>query len=81
MAIVIVKNSMDANGLLEAAKNGGVSVVKKLLKRKVDPNSCDVGGRTTLLWAAMEGHLDIARMLIDSGADVNRAAVMAILLC
>ena len=26
---------------------------------------------TPLLWAAMKGHLEIARMLIDAGADVN----------
>ena len=28
-------------------------------------------GRTALHWAAINGNIDIARLLIDKGADVN----------
>ena len=30
-------------------------------------------GRTALFWAARNGHMDIARLLLERGADVNHA--------
>jgi RNA polymerase sigma factor (sigma-70 family) len=38
-------------------------------------HTLDFVQRTPLLWAARQGHLDIARLLLDRGADVNHAAV------
>jgi ankyrin repeat protein len=29
-------------------------------------------GWTALIWAASRGHLDVCRMLVDHGADVNK---------
>ncbi len=29
------------------------------------------GGETALMWASMNGHLEVAKLLIESGADVN----------
>jgi ankyrin repeat protein len=36
-----------------------------------DVNEADVGGWTALHWAAQRGDLDMMRLLIDGGADVN----------
>jgi uncharacterized protein len=42
-----------------------------LLKKGTDVNSRDSTGSTALMCAAGYGHLDIVRLLIDNGADVN----------
>lgn len=45
--------------------------VLALLRRKVEIDARDGGGRTALMEAAREGHLRISRALIEAHADVN----------
>jgi hypothetical protein len=49
---------------------GYIDVVSRLLRAKADPNA-RYKGSTPLWWAAANGHYEIARMLIDAGADVS----------
>jgi ankyrin repeat protein len=57
--------------LVTAATKGDFAAVKRLLAGGADSSSHDTNGYSALNWAARNGHLDIARLLIDQGADVN----------
>jgi len=57
--------------LVLAASKGDVTQVEALLKAGANPNSRDRDGNTALLYAAVNGHRDIAELLIAHGADIN----------
>ncbi len=62
--------------LFEAAKIGDLDKVATLLSEgymgaEVDVDSRDDRGFTPLFWAAAHGHTEVARLLIQMGADVN----------
>ncbi len=57
--------------LVTAATTGDVAAARGLLAGGADSNSRDANGYSALNWAALNGHLDIAKLLIDHGADVN----------
>ncbi|CZS79658.1 unnamed protein product [Fusarium graminearum] len=59
--------------LLMAAAAGRNEEIERLLKAGVKHSSCDRLGYTALHEAACFGHYDTAKMLIQKGADVNRA--------
>jgi tetratricopeptide (TPR) repeat protein len=60
------------NELLEAAKAGDLSRVKKLLTTGADIRCTDPEfGATPLHWAAYKGHRRIVSLLLKRGADVN----------
>lgn len=53
-----------------AAEKGNIKIVERLLKEKgVDVNHPNVAGRTPLISAAIEGHAEIGKLLIQKGAD------------
>lgn len=56
-----------------AAQWGHPGIVKLLLDRGADPNVAESGGLagTALTMAALNGHMDIAQMLVAAKADVN----------
>jgi len=54
-----------------AIRNGDSLVVKELLAKGIDPDTVDRYGFTPLCQAAYRGDAEIAKMLIDYGADVN----------
>lgn len=51
-----------------AAKRGDVAELRRLLAMGVDPNHLTQGKITPLMWAAAEGHVEAAQLLIDAGA-------------
>ena len=65
----------ESEPLAEAVDKGDCAAVKRLLDSGVSPNSraflVGYHMETALARAAKEGHIEIARLLLDRGADVN----------
>lgn len=57
--------------LIVAARKSNVEAVKELLAKGADPNAKSPYGATPLFFACDRGSLEIVRMLVDRGADVN----------
>jgi ankyrin repeat protein len=57
--------------LLDAASGGNSETVKQLLNQGCYADTRSFNGRTPLMLAAWDGHMETARLLISSGADVN----------
>ncbi|UXR65998.1 ankyrin repeat domain-containing protein [Bdellovibrio bacteriovorus] len=57
--------------LLEATENHDSAKVRSLLKQKIKIDEKDSHGRTALLIATRNNDVEIARLLIEAGADVN----------
>ena len=57
--------------LLVAARNTDLEAVKKSLDRGAAPNSRNRLGKTSLYISIEKNRIDIARILIEAGADVN----------
>ena len=63
---------MSHNPLHALALSGDAGALRaRLSAPEADPNSRDARGWTPLMLAAMSGHLDVVRALLDAGADVN----------
>ena len=56
---------------LHLAAYYGISIVKVLLKHGADVNAATALGHTALHIAAKRGHAEVARLLLDRGADVE----------
>ncbi len=61
--------------LMTAARAGDAASVRALLAHGGDPEATENWhGQTALMWAAIENHADVVQLLIEAGADVNRAS-------
>ena len=64
--------------LVEAVKAADTAAVRALLAQRIDVDTPEVDGTTALHWAAYQGDLDIAQLLLRAGANAdtpNRYAV------
>ena len=59
------------NALMEASHAGHTECVKLLLEYGAIPSERDKFGGTSLHFACGEGHLEVAKILVASGADIN----------
>ncbi|MGY9106764.1 MAG: ankyrin repeat domain-containing protein, partial [Alphaproteobacteria bacterium] len=65
--------SPGAPPLIVAAEQGDQSAVSSLLNDGVDPNVATGDGSTAPFWAAHTGDIEVARVLLANGAEVDRA--------
>ncbi len=65
--------SADVNEeFIEAVKDTNIEKVKILLKSKVNLNATDSREMTPLLIASVDNNLELVKLLVEAGADVNR---------
>ncbi len=60
------------NEFVNACKVGDISKVETMLKQGIDPNVTDDFGSTGLMVAAYNGHLEIIKILLKYGANINQ---------
>ncbi|XP_020893003.1 ankyrin repeat and SAM domain-containing protein 6 isoform X2 [Exaiptasia diaphana] len=58
--------------IIEAARSGDLQGVRELLEiDETEVNTADEDGATSLMFAAMCGHHNVAELLLDKGADID----------
>jgi ankyrin repeat protein len=62
-----------AGNFLDAARNGKSNVVGLFQQGGMDSETADDEGRTALILAAAQGHVDTVKTLLANGADVNNS--------
>ncbi|MBV8819209.1 MAG: ankyrin repeat domain-containing protein [Acidobacteriaceae bacterium] len=71
IAAVSLSAAESGMSLIEAVQNDDQTAVEVLLRNKVDVNAREDDGATALAWAAVRCNLEIARRLLDAGANPN----------
>ena len=74
LALVVISFSRGddlTDDLLAAARKGDLAQVKGLLDKGANVNAKSPYGQTALFFACDRGYSEIARLLVDRGADVN----------
>lgn len=71
--LVLPSTQDDGAALREAATRGDLKTVEKLIEAKAPLDATNEYGRTALSMAAGKGQLDVMRMLIKAGADIEKA--------
>ncbi|KAH6554885.1 hypothetical protein KP509_1Z299800 [Ceratopteris richardii] len=70
----MLRDPSEQEGLDEihkCAKAGDLAGLERLLQSNVAVDQKDGDGRTALHWASDQGHLEIVKLLISHGADIN----------
>ena len=57
--------------LIQAAEDGRLDLVRRLLQAGANPNFKSEGNITVLMWAAARGHLEVVKVLLKAGADLS----------
>jgi len=68
---VPVRAQVAPDPLLDAVERGDLATARSLLQGRKDPNTAQVDGLSALHLAAQHGFVEIAKHLVDSGADVE----------
>jgi outer membrane protein assembly factor BamB len=69
--VLLAQVGQTADQLFDAARAGDRAAIVRLLDSGVDVNSKARYNATALMFASDKGHVEIVRLLIDRGADVN----------
>lgn len=78
MAMETQEQKSNEPALIEAARKGDLQKIEALLSEGVDINQNDTRGITPLGEAISYDHYELAKALIDKGADVNAAWIRAL---
>lgn len=79
-ALGLPADALDAMDLVQAAKSGDLETIRRAIAAGVEIDFRDkphqgkyytIGGRTALMHASIEGHVEAARMLIEAGASLT----------
>src|SRR5262245_65295333 len=62
----------------DAAMKGNKEAVRSLIKQAADVNAAQGDGMTALHWAALNGDVEIAKMLLYAGANLKAATRLEI---
>lgn len=73
LLIAVVMLFAGCGALHNAAYKGDIKGVERLIAAGADVNAKGIDGNTPLFWAGWKDHEDIARLLIEKGADVDVA--------
>ena len=57
--------------IIEAATKGNLQKVKQLIENLADVNALNKNGYTALMFASLNGHTDIVKLLIEKGANID----------
>ncbi len=80
MMVALINAGSDPNAttgegetpLMTASRTGATAGVKALLAKGAKVDATDTyRGQTALMWAVAENHADVAKLLVDAGANVN----------
>jgi ankyrin repeat protein len=61
----------EMTALLYAARDGRIEIARTLIAANANVNQVEANGVSPLLMAITNNHIDVARLLLDHGADVN----------
>lgn len=67
----VMRESPPSQSLFSAALHGDVKAAMRDLMEHATPNCCNAEGFTPLMIACAGGHIDVAKLLITSAAEVN----------
>lgn len=70
-ALFLTAAGAEAGPLHDAARDGNVTVVARLLDQGTDPTEPDATGEPALLVAALAGQPEVVAMLLDRGTDIE----------
>jgi ankyrin repeat protein len=71
IAASVLLNAAASSPVADAAERGDKAAVRALIKQAADINAAQGDGMTALHWAAMNGDVELAQMLIYAGANVK----------
>jgi len=71
LAIALLLFQAPAPDILDAARKGDLATLKAALENKADLESKTRYGQTPLYLAAMNGHVEVVKFLLDQGAKVD----------
>ena len=60
------------NEFVNACRKGDISKVEAMLKQGIDPNVADINGFFGLIVASVNGNLNLVKLLIKYGANINK---------
>ena len=70
-ATITIKEEVKVKAFMQAAREGRLPVLEKLLNDGIDVNVQDADGDTALIQASWDGNPATVKFLLDKGADVN----------
>ena len=78
--IQLIRYSATTPRIIKTIESGDSDKVKRLIEEGADVNAKDNYGNTALMWASQHGYIEVAKLLIEAGADVNLRGTTALMI-